>query len=499
MKNWPKHPLIYEVNSQVWLYELSQRYGRPVQFDTIPAEEIERIAGYGFDAVWLMGVWTRSPRGRSMALQHGGLRREIREALPDAQDEDVTGSPYAVHSYMVSPSWGGDEGLRQLHARLAENGLLLVLDFVPNHLALDHPWTIEHPGYFVQGAPTDLESKPRHYFTVESVEGTKILAHGRDPNFPPWSDTVQVNYLNPQARKAMIGELRRIAALCDGVRCDMAMLVTDKTFRQTWGQQVQPSPKDKPAEFWPEATATVKSLYPGFLFMGEVYWGMEWELQQQGFDLTYDKVLYDRLRWDSPDNVRKHLWADMEYQRRSLRFTENHDEMRAIESFGPEKTRAATTIAATLPGACLLHDGQLEGRRVKTPVQLRRRVEESPVPEVQEFHRRLMAIASEEIFREGNWTLLSNCPPWEGDGSCHNVVAYLWSWGKEHRLIAVNLGDKQSWGLIQVPIPALCGKKAVLQDLLSEARQELPGDRLWNCGLCLEMAPYQAHVFRITA
>jgi hypothetical protein len=497
MEKWPRHPLIYEINTQIWLYELSQQYGRSVQFDTVPAEEIERIAGCGFDAVWLMGVWTRSPQGRATAMHHPDLRRELQEALPDLQDEDIIGSPYAVRSYSVDPAWGGDESLRQLRAQLAGQGLRLMLDFVPNHLATDHLWTRQHPDYFIQGSQDDLENSPDQYFAVESVVGPRILAHGRDPYFPSWADTAQLNYLNPQARKAMLGELRKIAALCDGLRCDMAMLVTNRVFKETWGQQAQGEEAQLP-EFWPEATATIKSLYPGFLFMAEVYWDMEWELQQQGFDLTYDKTLYDRLRWNDPDSVRGHLWAEMDYQARLLRFIENHDELRALAAFGQEKSQAAAAIAATLPGACLFHDGQLEGRKVKAPVQLQRRREESAIPALQDFYRRLIAVAGEDVFREGDWALLTTCPPCDEADTCHNVIAYLWSRGEERRLVVVNLGGEESWGLVLVPLPALRGRKVVLQDLMGEAHYELPGEQLLNCGLCLNMRPYQVHVFEVS-
>jgi hypothetical protein len=499
METWPRHPLIYEINTQVWLYELGQKYGRAVQFDTVPAEEIERLASYGFDALWLMGAWTRSPQARAIVVNYPDLQHECREALPDVQDEDVTGSPYAIYSYSIDPAWGGDEGLRQLRARLAGQGLRLMLDFVPNHLAIDHSWTRGHPEYFVQGSQADLENAPDHYFAVQSVDGPKILAHGRDPYFPPWADTAQLNYLNPRTHAAMLGELSKVAALCDGVRCDMAMLATSRIFKETWGQQAQIAPGEEntaePPEFWREAIAATRSAYPGFLFMAEVYWNMEWELQQQGFDLTYDKTLYDRLRWDSPDSVRGHLRAEMDYQAHLLRFVENHDEQRALVAFGLEKSQAAAAIAATLPGACLFHDGQLEGREVKVPVQLRRRREESPVPALQDFYRRLIAVAGEDVFREGDWALLTTCPPWEEAATCHNIIAYLWTRGEERRLVAVNLGGERSWGLVHVPLPALRGRKVVLQDLMSDTRYELPGDQLLNCGLCLNMSPYLVRVF----
>ena len=169
-------------------------------------------------------------------------------------------------------------------------GLRLMLDFVPNHTAPDHPWVEEHPEYYVRGTEEDLARAPQNYTRVKRKGGDLVLAHGRDPYFPGWSDTLQLNYANAATQKAMAGELLRIAGQCDGVRCDMAMLVLPDVFERTWGARPQP--------FWPNTIKQVRAASPDFVFMAEVYWDMEWTLQQQGFDYAYDKRLYDRLRED---------------------------------------------------------------------------------------------------------------------------------------------------------------------------------------------------------
>ena len=110
-----------------------------------------------------------------------------------------------------------------------------MLDFVPNHMAPDHPWIDEHPDYFIHGSETDLARSPRNYCRVPTQNGSLLLAYGRDPYFEGWPDTLQLNYGNPQLQQAMIGELERIAGQCDGVRCDMAMLRLARRVRKHVG------------------------------------------------------------------------------------------------------------------------------------------------------------------------------------------------------------------------------------------------------------------------
>ena len=203
-----------------------------------------------------------------------------------------------------------------------------MLDFVPNHTGLDHPWVETHPDYYITGTELDLARAPQNYTWVKRKAGGLLLAYGRDPYFPGWPDALQLNYGNPAMQEAMIGELQKIAGQCDGVRCDMAMLVLPDVFERTWGQRAP--------LFWPNATRRVREHVPGFRFMAEVYWDLEWTLQQQGFDYAYDKRLYDRLREGHARPVREHFHAGLDYQDKLARFLENHDEPRAAATFAPE-------------------------------------------------------------------------------------------------------------------------------------------------------------------
>ena len=124
-------------------------------------------------------------------------------------------------------------------------GLGLILDFVPNHVALDHDWILEHPEFIIQGSATDLIRAPREFFQ----SGGRVFACGRDPNYPPWEDVAQLNVFHPGLRAAAVGTLLGIASQCDGVRCDMSILLINRIFRKTWGSRTGREPQ---SEYWVE-------------------------------------------------------------------------------------------------------------------------------------------------------------------------------------------------------------------------------------------------------
>jgi len=285
-----------------------------------------------------MGVWQRSPGARECALHNPALCRDYDLAIPGWNANDVAGSPYAVHSYTLDSELGESREIASLRRKLNEQGLKLILDFVPNHLALDHPWTLSHADRFVQVSERTFHDHPGWFFKTKK---NVYLAHGRDPYFPPWSDTVQVNFFSKDMRRAFIGELLRIAKVSDGVRCDMAMLGLNEVFDAIWGKFLSGSERKLQAEFWKEAIEEVKGHFPEFIFIAESYWDLEWKLQQLGFDYTYDGKLYQRLLHATAEDVNGHLHAELAYQNKSARFIENHDELRASVAFGPERSRAA--------------------------------------------------------------------------------------------------------------------------------------------------------------
>jgi hypothetical protein len=366
-----------------------------------------------------------------------------------------------------------------------------MLDFVPNHMGPDHPWVETHPEYFVSGTENDLAQNPQNYKRVTIKGEDLVLAHGRDPYFAGWPDTVQLDYSNPATVSAMTGELLRIAGQCDGVRCDMAMLVLPEVFERTWGRRAQP--------FWPVVTAAVREKHPDFCFMAEVYWDMEWTLQQQGFDYAYDKRLYDRLCEGHARSVREHFLAEPDYQDRLARFLENHDEPRAAATFLPKNHEAAAVITFLSPGLRFFHQGQFEGRLKRISPHLVRAPGETPDATLQKFYGRLLSVLKKPVFRDGSWQLLACTAAWEGNGSWDSFLAFAWTGTDGTRvLVAVNYAPHAGQCYIPLPFDELPGGQLRLLDLMGNAVYDRSGNELHTRGLYLDLEPWQYHVFEIT-
>ena len=485
---WSQYPCVYEINTWVWLSELSRKYGVDVDLSSVPSPEWDTIACYGFDAVWFMGVWERSPIGIGIANQNKNLVDEFRKALPDFRPDDNVGSPYCVRRYVVDQHLGGPEGLAIARSELAKRGLNLVLDFVPNHVAPDHPWVTKHPEYFIRGTPDDLRNDPSSFVEVSG----SVFACGRDPYFPAWPDVLQLNAFESEFRHAAIETISSIADQCDGIRCDMAMLMLNPIFERTWGMRAGMRPE---TEYWVEVISAIKGRYPGFLFIAEAYWDLEWQLQQQGFDFCYDKKLYDRMEHSSAEDIRLHLCADLAYQAKLLRFIENHDEPRAGATFSPTRHRAFALTVGTLPGIKLFHEGQLEGRKVRLPVFLGRRPDEPEAPDLKDFYTKLLKATDRPVFREGSWSLC-NRTGWPDNWSFQNLVSWTWVHKEERYLIVVNLSDVPAQGLVQVHWNDAGNRKWQLKDVLSGTTYERHGGEMLSPGLYVELQPWDYHFFQ---
>lgn len=487
-----RYPLLYQINTRVWLTDLSTRLGHRATLDDIADTEIDRWAESGFEWIWLLSVWQTGPEAQHVSRHNAEWRREFQETLPDLREEDIAGSGFAITGYTVHENLGGDAALGRVRERLRRRGLKLMLDFVPNHMGLGHPWIEDHPEFFIPGTELDLARSPRNYTWVKRASGDRLFAHGRDPYFPGWPDTLQLNYANPATQEAMINELVKIAGQCDGVRCDMAMLVLPEVFERTWGQRAP--------LFWPVATERVRQRVPGLLFMAEVYWDLEWTLQQQGFDYAYDKRLYDRLREGHARPVREHLHAELDYQTKLARFLENHDEPRAAATFSSEMHQAAAVVSYLSPGLRFFHQGQLEGRKKRISPHLVRGPSEPVDENLTAFYDRLLGVLRHPCVRDGEWRLLDTKPAWDGNWTNDCFVVSTWRCpGEKLQVIAVNYSPHQSQCLVPLPFSELAGHRWALQDRLASARYEWRGDDLVGGGLYLDMTPWQACVFTVAA
>ncbi len=475
------YPLLFQVPARDWMLRSGVR-----SLAQLPDAELDWLAALGFDWLWLLGVWQTGRAGRAVSQTNQGWQDSYLAALPDLRPDDIIGSPFAIVEYQAHNDFGGNQALASLRERLRQRRIHLLLDFVPNHTALDHPWLREHPDYYVTGSEADFAREPTNY-TRLGDQG-RIFAHGRDPYFPGWPDTLQLNYGNPKLQDAMLEQLRAIAAQCDGVRCDMAMLLLPEVFRRTWGIEAE--------AFWPKAIAAVRHVKPDFLFLAEVYWGLEWELQQQGFDYTYDKTLYDRLMRQDVGGVKGHLTAGLAFQQKSARFLENHDEPRIAALLPPPVHQAAAMICYFVPGMRFLHAGQLNGYSRKPSVHLARRAAETADPDLAQFYRKMLSCLKEGI-GQGDWLLLDIRAAWPENPTHRDFVCFRWlrADGADF-VIAVNYADHQSQ--CYLPLPWLTRGPVWLRDGMGDAEYQRDGEEVAARGLYLDLPPWGYHLFRLS-
>jgi hypothetical protein len=472
---------LYELNVRTWANERSAELNRPATLDDLPDAWLEHLAEHGFTWLYLMGLWPTGPLARKISVDDVSLRQYLVSVLPHAVDDDICGSPLAPTAYDCAPSLGGEDALARLRDRARSFGLALMLDFIPNHVGLDHPWITEHPDWFIHGDEGALQREPDSWIRL----GDRILAHGRDPFFAPWRATVQLDYANPAVHDAMIRLAAGIAARCDGLRCDVAMLLLPDVFGGTWRREMAP--------FWKRCLDEVRALHPGTLFMAEVYWNREYELQQAGFDFTYDKILYDRLLSGDCDSIRSHLRASNDYQGHCVRFLENHEEQRAAARFpNPDHHRGALFITGMVPGMLLCHFGQEDGRALHSSLHARCRPPESGSNPHRRAYRDLLRLLSEPARQDGSWSLCE----------CRNggsLIGLLWTLPAHHSLLVV---INASWGDCSdnIDLGSLAGRDCLFQEVFSQLPAfTVASEALSREGLRLNLPAWGTMAYRIGA
>ncbi len=507
---------LFEMNTRTWK---STRDSDGVPhlggFTSITMSDLKSIKAGGFSSIWLMGIWDIGPKVRAISKKYG---------------EDFLGSPFAIRDYRVSEELGTEDEFAALVARAHTIGLKIIVDFVPNHMGLDSDWLNQHPEYFIHRplAATDsslsdseLEKKYPGYFVHRTpsyphgnrrIPKTILVAYGKDPYFYPWIDTAQLDFAEPALRRKMTDVLCDIARRVDGVRCDMAMLVLREQVKihrhpeMTWDAFNRMMPE----EFWPDAIHAAKRVKGTFSFMAETYWSMEGYLQQLGFDYTYNKPLYEAIcsamqsaNAEGLLNFMRLLGSD--FLSRGVHFLENHDEERAMTVLGEERQRAAATILCTLPGVALLHQGQLEGKRERLPVQRAVPVHQEPVnASLKAFYERLLRATSLPLFREGRLNVLYSNNP--------SFVTYARVDENSRAIIIINTSNQTQKGSVTV-MPGLqlkAGAAYELHDLFYEMKSpelrrqstvvptyHYQASHLITQGLYVELGAFDAHIFLV--
>jgi len=481
---------LYEINTRVWI----KKFGKNVKLSEVPLTYFENLKTLGFDFVWLMGVWKIPDENIRYALVPG-LVKEYKKCLPDWKKEDVIGSPYAIDSYRVNPALGTFNDLINLKEKLNKIGLKLILDFIPNHFGADSSVAKTKPHLFLKGDSQLLKDDPLTYFRLKTVDNV-ILAHGRDPFFPAWSDTVQLNYFSADTRKFMTEQLVQLTKYCDGVRCDMAMLLLNNVFNNTWMRPIDKfNIKKNKTEFWSDAIKKVKKHSPDFTLIAEVYWDLEPKLLDLGFDYVYCKYYLDSFINDDVFKIMDNLNKDFNYVKRSVVFLENHDEDRAVTALG-KKIKAAVVSFMTMPGMKLIYDGQLEGENIKYPIQLGRAEKAKVSKNLKDFYCKILEIVNGETYKNGNFNLLVPSMCCDGDESHKNILAWYWRYHNKYTITIVNYSSKNSRCKIKLPTNNF-PSKVVLKDLLTKANMKISADKLAKEGFMIHLKEYQSRILAL--
>jgi len=487
------NPRLLEINARIWI----KRFGKDCTLSSIPDEQINKWKELGIDMIWLMGVWDNNKAVISEYCFVPELISSYNSALKDWNKDDVIGSPYSIDRYELNSLLGTKKDLLSFKKKLNDAGISLILDFVCNHFSAKSSLIWTNKEIFLPADEFIFKNDP-YTFYQSPANNKEYLAHGRDPLFPPWKDTAQINFYSREARNYLTSVLIELTEICDGVRCDMAMLPLNNIFYNTWIGVIKKYGFEKPEkEFWEEAISQVKIKKDDFIFIAETYWDLEWQLQNLGFDFTYDKRLTDRLVGSNIRSIKDHLNADMAYQNKSVRFLENHDEDRAIVKLGREKSIAAAVITSTIPGISFYFDGQCDGKRIKLPVQLGREPEEKQDEKIKEFYRNLFRITKADIFRNGTWKLLETSPVADSDSSYDNLLAWEWRLGSELRIVIVNYNTSTSRCRLRFNIQS-ASDDIVLTDLLNNVTYNRSVNEISEKGLFVELKSFNSHIFSVS-
>ena len=477
-----KHPILYEISTRPWLYELSKKYQKQItKLKDIPLEEFDFLQQNGIEIVWMMGVWELGTYGLEF-----DKKLDYSEVLPDWTEEDVIGSPYAISEYTCNPSIGTNDDLIWLREQLNSRNMKLMLDFVPNHSAIDAP-TVSNPKLYIR-AP-EGKKDPNKY----TDSGIAFGRYNHDAD--PWKDVIQWNYWEPDTRELMKNNLMTVLTYADGARCDVASLMLNEAFEQTWKEELDYWGYKKPEnEFWEYAFNEVKKKFPNAILLAEVYGDWEIEsLYKVGFTYTYDKEILDKLEGSASD-VNKYIQSrDIEFFDHSAHFVENHDENRIVYNVkgNIEKAKAAGTIAATLGGMIFMNHGQWSGYINKLEVHLRRGADEMEDAGVKRYYKRLMQVIRDPAFKGSGYSFVKDKTGEKKD----DFVAYIRQEEGNHYLIVVNYSETA--GCAQVPIYDIEGKgEKTLHEVIDDVEYVRNVDTIKEEGLTVCLYPWQSQIFK---
>lgn len=492
------HKLVYQIDIREFFFRMKSTHSKVRNILDLPKEFFEELKSFGIDFLWLLGIYEPSQISKEISISMKDLHKKYHASLLDWTEDDVIGSPYAITSYKIASDFGGNEVFNNFREKIRRDyNLKIILDFVPNHFAIDSPVVQKHPEFFIQATQQQRDTNPDNFITINIKGHDYIFAHGKDPYSPPWKDTLQLDYRSKSVQEFMIKELLKLSKYCDGVRCDMAMLLLSDIFFENWKDF--PCPKDHVAtakEFWFDAISKVKKANPDFIFIAEVYWHREEDLLALGFDYVYDKVIYELLIENRVNIINEYIKNVFPNLRNRFLFLENHDEQRSAHVFQLDKLKAVATLIYTLPSMKLIHDGQLEGRGYHHAIQLRRLQNENVNSELKTFYKKLFTTIKNSVIPKSYFKLLKPFPAWEGNLAYYNFIIFLYeSEQLKKNLVVINLSPYQSQCRVKVESYDLPGKIYLIKDRLSDEEYTRDGNEMFNNGLYLDLKPYQSQIF----
>ncbi len=460
---WMSNVVLIAKSVHVWLDQLGKRHGRPfTRLDQIPDQELDRLAAWGVNGLWLIGLWERSEASRRIKQYMG--------------NPDAAASAYALHDYRIADELGGEDAWRDLSERAGRRGIRLASDMVPNHMGIDSTWVVEHPEYFLQlphppypayrfdggnlcdtpGVGVRIEEGYWNRSDAAVVfqrvdEGSgqaRYIYHGNDGTSMPWNDTAQLDFLRADVREAVIRVILDVARRFPIIRFDAAMTLAKKHYQRLWF----PAPGDSgaipsraehgmtreqfdaamPLEFWREVVDRVAKEAPDTLLLAEAFWLMEgYFVRTLGMHRVYNSAFMNMLKLEDNAKYRQTLKNVLEFSpavlQRFVNFMNNPDERTAIEQFGKgDKYFGCMLMMVTLPGLPMIGHGQIEGFTEKYGMEYRRAYwDEHPDEDLIRRHERdiFPLMRRRSIFSGAEHFSLFD---FEGDGGWvdENVFAY---------------------------------------------------------------------------
>ncbi len=534
--NWKQNLVLIAKNTFIWLYQLSEKYNKPIKhLDQIPIEEFESLRSFGINGLWLIGIWERSPASKIIKELYG--------------KKDAIASAYSIYNYRITNNLGGEDAYLKLKSKANDAGLKLGCDMVPNHTGIDSPWVVGHSDWFIQAKSNpspdfkyncpNLSSDQRAEIRIEEGYYTQTGAaevfqfrynssgdnlyiyHGNDGTSMPWNDTAQLNYLNQETRAAVRETILEVAGKFDIIRLDAAMTLTKQHYKRLWfpyvgGSKYIPTrgnynmdnldfDEQMPREFWIEVLEDIQEKEPDTLLIAEAFWLMEgFFIQHLGMDRVYNSAFMNLLRDEENEKFKKcikdMIAIDPFFLERLVNYQSTPDEEPAINQFGnKEKYFSICTLLATMPGLPMFGHGQFEGYKERYGMDfLQPYFNETPDEKLIMRHKELIQPLLENRFKYScsrNFRLLDY---YYTNGIINNdVIAYSNQNNSYRSLVIYNNANKQSDGVIKTPFELLGNKSIIFIDFYTKEEIQMPSSAIEDQGLSVHLSPYECRVFEI--